>query len=94
VYSTIPARAALLAYAAACRSGAGTNVAVDVALARYRAFFPLAPEWRIRSILAHALAVERLRGRGAIHGPGGAPIQRTGHGRLAAEEAADVRAAG
>jgi hypothetical protein len=66
VSQAVAARAALSAYAAACRSGAKADVAVAVALARYRSFFPLAGEDAVRQALAHALSVERLRARGLI----------------------------
>lgn len=62
----VAARAALSAYGAACRSGAKVDVAVAVALARYRSFFPLIGEDAFREMLAHALSVERLRARGLI----------------------------
>jgi hypothetical protein len=56
------AHAALEAFAAA-RSAANPETAVDVALARYRAFFPLARRHELRDVLAHMLALERLQAR-------------------------------
>jgi hypothetical protein len=63
VSNTVAARAALTAYAAARQAGAAPQLALDVALARYRSFFPLASAHRIRGILADAQAVERARDR-------------------------------
>jgi hypothetical protein len=89
VSNTLAARAALLAYAAACRTGAATPVAVDVALARYRSSFPLATERRVRGILAHALAIERLKARGFMISPGRMPVRVVMHrdGLVAVETA-------
>ena len=58
----LAAHAALQAFAAA-RSAARPETAIDVALARYRAFFPLAQRQELRDVLAHMLALERLQAR-------------------------------
>jgi hypothetical protein len=50
----IAAHAARAAFYAA-RAAAGHDIAVEVALARYRAFFPLARRQEIRLILACAV---------------------------------------
>lgn len=55
-------REVIAAYAAreafsAARAAAGHDIAVDVALARYRAFFPLARRQEIRLILACAVTL-------------------------------------
>ncbi|HEX2115972.1 MAG TPA: hypothetical protein VHM01_16320 [Alphaproteobacteria bacterium] len=57
------AEAAVAAYRAARRSRASRNVADDVALARFRAYFPLATEsdWHgaMREHLSHKRAAQR-----------------------------------
>lgn len=50
----------LAAFKAAMVNGASTKVALDVALARMRAGNPSATEWELRSLLARALASERV----------------------------------
>jgi hypothetical protein len=65
---TVAAQAALRAYTDAVAAGAAADVSVRVALARYRSFFPLAPEHKVRDVLARGLAVERLRKQRAIFG--------------------------
>ena len=52
----IAAHAAREAFSAA-RAAAGHDIAVEVALARYRAFFPLARRRDIRLILACAVSL-------------------------------------
>jgi hypothetical protein len=68
MFKKVAAQAALRAYADALAAGGAADVSVGVALARYRSFFPLAPEHKVRDVLARALAVERLRRQGAIFG--------------------------
>ena len=53
------AEAAIAAYRAARRARAGRHVADDVALARYRAYFPLATDTECRSRMREHLAHER-----------------------------------
>ena len=52
---------AVSAYLQAISSGADRETALDVALAKFRARFPLANEWEIRVNLAKALAAERVQ---------------------------------
>ena len=63
----LAAHAALEAFSAA-RVAAGPETAVDVALARYRSFFPLARRHELRDVLAHMLALERLQARALTPG--------------------------
>ena len=57
------ARAATFqAYIRALDAGADRDTALDVALAKLRASFPLADEWQLRTGLAKLLATERQRG--------------------------------
>lgn len=53
---------ALGAYRRALDAGANQEVALAVALARFRAVNPSATEWELRSSLAKALAAERANG--------------------------------
>jgi len=66
MFKTVAVQAALCAFSGARNTGARADVSVDVALARYRSFFPLAPEDMVRNVLARALAFERLRKHGLV----------------------------
>jgi hypothetical protein len=66
MFKTVAAQAALRAYTDAIAAGAAADVSISVALARYRSFYPLAAEHTIRSVVARALAFERLRKQGAV----------------------------
>ena len=54
------AAAAFAAYKEAIANGAANDTAVAVAVARFRATYPTATEFEVRSSLAHAIAKERL----------------------------------
>jgi hypothetical protein len=56
-----PKAAVREAYYRAMESGADRERALDVALAKLRASFPLADEWQVRTALAKLLATERVR---------------------------------
>jgi hypothetical protein len=60
------AEAAITAYRAARRSQASRSVADDVALARFRAYFPLATESDCRGVMRNHLFSKRLAQRRAI----------------------------
>ena len=66
MFKTVAAQAALRAFSGARNAGARADISVDVALARYRSYFPLAPEDKVRNVLARALAFERLRKHGLV----------------------------
>ncbi len=59
------AESALNAYRIARRTQASAPVAMDVAIARYRAYFPLAPTIEVKLALARHHARERMRARAA-----------------------------